>query len=105
MFLSSFILGGITGLTLANISVDVLVHDTYFVIAHFHYVLSLGAIFGLIALVIHIFPKIQNLEISYFFYQIAALVIFVGAKPLSFLRFTWLPAKSRTREGQGDEVG
>ena len=52
-FLLMFLLGGTTGLVLANSEVDLALHDTYYVVAHFHYVLSLGSDLGSLSLALH----------------------------------------------------
>ena len=56
-FVSNFVIGGLSGIYMASTPVDIFIHDTYFIVAHFHYVVA-GIIFGMFAALYYWFPKI-----------------------------------------------
>jgi len=62
-FVLLFTMGGLTGIILANASIDVALHDTYFVVGHFHMVLSLGAVYGLFAGFYYWIGKITGFQV------------------------------------------
>lgn len=77
-FIVTFVIGGLTGVMVASVPFDTQVHDTYFVVAHFHYVLIGGAVFPLIGAVDYWFPKMTGRMMSETLGRISFWLIFVG---------------------------
>lgn len=86
-FIGLFTMGGLTGLFLATLAVDIHVHDTYFVIAHFHYIMVGGALMGYLGGIHYWWPKISGRLYPDRWARFAALVIFVGFNLTFFPQF------------------
>ena len=86
-FIGLFTIGGLTGLFLATLGVDVHVHDTYFIIAHFHYIMVGGAIMGYLGGMHYWWPKISGKMYPEGLARFAALVVFVGFNLTFFPQF------------------
>ena len=98
---STFITGGLTGIILGDSALDINVHDTYFVVAHFHLVMGISALYGLFAGVYHWFPKMfegrmLNKNLGYIHFWVTAIGAYGVFFPMHFIGMAGLPRRYYT---------
>jgi cytochrome c oxidase subunit 1 len=94
---STFITGGVTGIILADAALDISIHDTMFVVAHFHVVMGLSAVFGMFAGVYHWFPKMygkmMNLKLGYVHFWLTIVSGYGVFFPMHFVGLSGAPRR------------
>ncbi|KAA5538318.1 cytochrome c oxidase subunit I [Paenimyroides baculatum] len=99
-FVSTFITGGVTGIILGDSTLDINVHDTYFVIAHFHLVMGISALYGMFAGIYHWFPKMygrmMNKNLGYIHFWVTVVCAYGVFFPMHFIGMAGLPRRYYT---------
>ncbi|MCT7956953.1 cytochrome c oxidase subunit I [Laspinema palackyanum] len=96
-FVSMFVIGGLSGIMIASVPFDIHVHDTYFIVAHLHYVLFGGSVFGLYAGIYHWFPKMTGRMMNEFLGKLHFVLTFIGFNlcflPMHYLGLQGMPRR------------
>ena len=99
-FVSTFITGGLTGIILGDSALDINVHDTYFVVAHFHLVMGISALYGMLAGIYHWYPilfgKMMNKSLGYIHFWVTAISAYGVFFPMHFIGMAGLPRRYYT---------